>query len=86
MVRTHACGTTAVALALATLLKQGVNTRRRRASDKPAATKAGRGRTQPDPASGPRAARPVDHRRVAPTRDATSRGAPASQLSVRWTM
>lgn len=51
MVLAHACGTTAVALALAALLKQGVNTLRQRLREfyKPAHTKAGRGRTQLDP-------------------------------------
>ncbi len=51
MVLAHACGTTAVALALAALLKQGANTLRQRLREfyKPAHKKAGRGRTQLDP-------------------------------------
>jgi len=51
MVLAHACGLTAVALALAALMKQAVNTLRQRLRElyKPKDKKAGRGRTQLDP-------------------------------------
>src|SRR5262245_60066185 len=53
MALAHACGLSAVALHLAPLLGQAVNTVRQRLREfyKPAAKKAGRGRTELDPAS-----------------------------------
>jgi len=53
LVLTHACGLAAVALGLAALLGQAVNTARQRLREfyKPADQKAGRGRTQLDPAT-----------------------------------
>jgi Transposase DDE domain len=53
MVLAHACGLTAVALHLASLLGQSVNTVRQRLREfyQPAGRKAGRGRTELDPAT-----------------------------------
>lgn len=53
LVLAHACGLTAVALALAATLEQAVNTLRQRLRElyKPADKKAGRGRTALDPAA-----------------------------------
>jgi hypothetical protein len=53
LVLAHACGLSAVALALAALLGQAVNTVRQRLREfyQPADTKAGRGRAQLDPAT-----------------------------------
>lgn len=53
LVLAHACGLSAVAVALAALLGQAVNTARQRLREfyQPAAAKAGRGRTELDPAT-----------------------------------
>ena len=81
MVSAHACGTTAVAPALAARLGQGVNTVRRRLREfyRPAARKVGRGRTELDATA--RCAPPVRwitagwaDRRIAPALDVTNPG------------